>query len=498
MESTLLEAMLEAAQRCGAAFSSTAETGSATDALIDSDLQDNASDQDAYSGGWIYRPDAGASDRLRALPPQGSFNTQTGALIPAREWAVAPTNGETYHVYAMLPPRSQPGQVESWQRLVNRALGNLGTVVELPVGTGGTGARYFPLRPPAITLVAAIVVAGGSGATVTTPSGWTLRSTINLSTTIQLVIYTRRQLLTDPIEWEVTFDTTRVATGMVMAYVDANPTSPQDATGSATATAVTVTAPSVTTVAAGERVLRVVAADGPAAYSGPTSPKLQLRADATLIDGAANQGIALFDQEVAGAGASGTAVLTASQSRGQIAVTIALARRDTQHRTVYAGSSIAYTPAAGATSITLTRPLNLPHDEWIPNRQAVRKVMVRRYEDESSELASAEPWELDMSKRGRWWRINEGENSLRLSYAPTTGQEVVVEVQRPYPPLVADNDVTTCDLERLVLRTRVEFYSYLNSVPQSRGKYASELVQALEEWRAREADVRPQLAMVRP
>lgn len=496
MTTTLLASRLETAARCMAAFSSTVEANSSTTQLVDSTLLENASSPDSFAGGFVYRPDAtAAGDRLRALPTEGSFNTQGSALVPIRAWANAPVEGETYHFFALLAPTASPGQAETWTRIVNRALGSLYGVTEIVVGSGGSGSRNFPIAPPAVTLIAAVLVAGGSGATVTPPTGWSTVVAVNLSTTIRLVVLSKRLKHDDPIEWNVTFDSARVATAIVTGYVDANPTSPADTTASTTASAATsIAAPTVTTAASLERVLRIVAGSAAAAFTGPTT--LERRADAVLEDGNRQQGLALFDGIVSTAGDAGAATITPSTATNMIAVTVALAPRTTTQRTVYAGHVVVGTDSSGDSTLALRRPPNLPSDEWAPNKQSIRKVMVRRFTG-SAAGDGAVIYEWDMNRGGRTWDYKPN-GSIELSMIPTALDQVVLEVQRPYAPLVSDDDETDCNLDRLVLRARYEAYLALNGAPATRGKYAAELAQALQEWQAEERYHAPQQVIRRP
>lgn len=494
---TMIEAMLEAAKRGNLAFSSTAESDSSTSQLVDAALADTASGPASYAGAWVYRLDAtAAGDRLRRLPTEGaSYNTSARALLPERTWTNAP-DGETYHCYSLIPPRATPGQTTSWAELTNRALRNLRTVTAMPVGVGNGRSRHFRARPQVVTLLAGIAVAGGSGATVTTPTGWTLVSSVDLSTTLKLVLYRRRALLTDPIEWEVSFDQARVATGFIAAYLDTNPSSPVDASGSATgAAAASITAPSVTTTQDNERVVRIAAAASALAFARPDDPDLALGFDAVVDDGAHPYGIILADQVVTQAGAAGTAVLTPSASGDLIALTVALAPREEARTARLAGYSLASTVAAGASSITLRRPLNLPTDDWTPDRESIRRVWLQRYDD--LELEGGAPARIDMQSQGRWWRFHE-DGVLELGVTPQAGWDVWVEVQRPYPVLVADNDETDCDLDRLALRALVEAYQALNAATTTRGRYQSELAQALATWEAVEREHRPTAVVVLP
>lgn len=495
---TLLEGRLETAQRAMAAFASTAETGSTTTQLVDARLRDVASSPDAFSGGFIYRPDAtNSTDRLRALPGSGAFATQAGALTPIRAWTVAPAAEERYQLFALLPPTAQPGQTEDWTRIVNRALGHLYTVADLPVGSGGAGARIFPIAPPVVTLYAAVAVAGGSGASVTLPTGWTLVTSVDLSATLKLVVASHRLLASDPIDFDFTLDSSRAATGVLVAYVDANPTSPtQTSASTSSASASSLAIPTVTTAQAAERVLRIIASATPAAFTVDDDPAtVQKRIDALESSGEHAYGLAVFDSTVSAAGAAGAVTVAPSTAPvGMIGVTVALDPRTELTRTVYASSSVASNGTDD--TLTLRRPVNLPSDEWTPNKQAIRRVVVRTYSGDVSDGVVIS--ELDMKKSGRDWRYLVDGSIQLVGITPSAQQQVVLEVQRPYPPLVTDGDETDCPLERLLLRSRYEAFAALNSAPQTRGKYQQEMDSAYQEWLREDAHQAPQQVIIRP
>ena len=131
--------MAEASRRAGAGFSSTCSGAGTTTTLVDVVATDEGVDADFAAGGWLLRPDAPtAADYLRRIN-LGGFNTSTGTWTVTRAWADAPDSAEEYYVFAMLPPLTRPGVPESWQRLVNRALGATWYEDEITIG-GGDGS----------------------------------------------------------------------------------------------------------------------------------------------------------------------------------------------------------------------------------------------------------------------------------------------------------------------------------------------------------------------
>lgn len=144
--STLNEIVLEAAMRCGAAFSSTCSGAGTTTTLVDATARDQGTDANFAAGGWIYRPDAAAAaDKVRRITGEG-FDPDTGTWTVTRAWSDAPDDAEEYQVYAILPPIDQAGMPESWKRLVNRGLSAIWFEDEIAVATGdGSFTTRFTL-----------------------------------------------------------------------------------------------------------------------------------------------------------------------------------------------------------------------------------------------------------------------------------------------------------------------------------------------------------------
>lgn len=513
---TLIDAILAAAQLAGAGFASTADedTASTTTELIDVALADQFVNEDSGKGAWVYRSDPvnfsfPDSDTIRRV---SSFNTQASALVPARAWVVAPDTTEPYQLYGMLPPFPQPGTTESWKGIVNRALSNIWQVAEFPVGRGG-GGQFYDLAAPVVTLFAAVTVLGGSGTTITAPSngGWTLVRTDNQSTNVQLAIYRKRALLSDPGSWTWTATGQNAMSGIIVAVVDCNPSAGVDTSGVATVTpsAVAVTAPSVTTAQNNELVLRFIAGASGVAWTGPdTARKLADVVDtlgtATGIN--SGPGLAAFASYVGSAGASGTLAATASAATTQVATTVALAIRNAYRVMVVAGVTVGASsvdqdpanPGSNGGTLRLARPADLPVDQWTPNRQHVRKVVSRHITTGDEAFVQSNQADIDLGKNGKRWEIREdGPNRvLWLSSRVNTDQTVVLEVQRPYPSLALANDQTDAELDQIARRTKYELFDYLNGVPPTRGQYVAERAEAMLDYLARYGETRPTPALV--
>lgn len=109
--------------------------------------------------------------------------------------------------------------------------------------TGSTPASSLTINVPTGTtvgdvLIAAINVDGGTGATVTTPSGWTAEGQSNEGTNQGMVNCYRIATASEPASYTFTFDTARSAAGGMLAYSGAYPY-PANTSAVSTATAST-------------------------------------------------------------------------------------------------------------------------------------------------------------------------------------------------------------------------------------------------------------------
>lgn len=478
---TLIEAMSEAARLGAAGFSSTVDDSgnSSTTMLADAALREQSPGPDGYKSAVVFRPNAtDTDDRMRVV---SEFDEQVGGLVPLIPWTNAPAADEVYHVYSFLPPFDRPGVPMSWKRLVNRALSHIWTVAEFPVGRGGgLNPCQYTLDRAEVTLWAAIAVAGGSGVTVTAPTGWSVRSSATSGTDITLKLYSRRATLDDPINWRFTLDAARAASGLIIAVVDANPTSPIGSIIPTTATTLasaSVVTPSITTTANGQLVIRFAAGSSAAAYTVPSN--MRQFADVVAELGAATIGLTAFGSYASQAQATGTATATATTAvTASVGITVAVGVGNGNRTATPAGYTVAYNGIDD--ELLLQRPLDLPVDGWTPNRQHVRKVIRRRYATPDRVRGGA--IDIDARKNGRTARIIEDvpNNYLWLSEPAHENEDVILSVQRPYPAaLVSDGDTTECPLDVLTARIVIELWQYLNSASQSRGQYSAELAQAI-------------------
>lgn len=143
---TLASARFSAAGRADASFRSACTAAGTTTSLTDAGLRDQGVDRDFLSGAWVRRPQASHDDRVRRLG-ESPFNPATGALTVQRAWSVAPTDGEAYEVYTVLPPVPQPGAPYAWDRAVREGLLNIWFIDQVLVATADGANREFDLGP---------------------------------------------------------------------------------------------------------------------------------------------------------------------------------------------------------------------------------------------------------------------------------------------------------------------------------------------------------------
>ena len=478
---------LEAAREAGLAFSGTCSALGTTSALIDAVLRDSGVDTKYLEHGWMYRAAAAAAgDRQRSIATDG-FTVASGALAPTRNWTNAPANAEAYQVFALVPPAEQAGTPISWTRAVNAALKRIFYIDELVIGRGTKrGDRRFSLTRGEVLLVAVVAVVGGTGITITAPTGWTLIRRSNSGTDVALATYWMRSAPGDAetFTWTIT---SGIAAGGIMAYVDANVNDPVDVSAETATTpaSVTATAPAATATVDRGYVLHAYGAkSGTVMAESTTDDK---RFDAESHDQAGQAGVMLSDLELTVAGDTVAATATLGVAAINIGQTIVLQPLTDARDIAPISTGTDGNNGAGATTLVLTKPHNLPNDDWTPNEDAIRGVYTRVIS------SGGVPNDVDQDKGGRTWKpvsIN-GDLGVELQNAPSQSQLVVVKVHRPYPTLSADTDETACDTERLVAAAVWQLYELLNASAAGLGQYKVEAAEWADRWQDIERRRRP-------
>ena len=338
-------------------------------------------------------------------------------------------------------------------------------------------------------MIAVVAVIGGSNVTITPPAGWTLILRTNSGTDLAVATYWKRANPDDAEVFTFTLDSSRIAAGGIMAYIDANVSSPVDVSaGQANASSVTATAPAAAaTVSAGYIVHAWGAASG-VVVAPPDDD--EERFDAEAHGYLAGAGAALSDRELKASGATAAVDATLGAAAVNIGQTIVL-KPLSDLRDIAPGSASAGNNSVGATTLDLPRPSNLPNDDWTPTEESVRKV-VTRY------IINGVAYEVDQSKGGRNWQMVpvRDDMAVRLLHAPSQSALVVAEVMRPYPALSADADTTECPLERLKPMAVWQAYELLNKAAASIGQYKAEVAEWQDRAEFSEAKYRPRSVVI--
>jgi RHS repeat-associated protein len=190
--------------------------------------------------------------------------------------------------------------------------------------------------------------------TLTVPSGWTqvVKKSSGSTSGISDTTYVLRHKTSSETSVTITFSGTFARSVALADYRGVSSSSPVDVSGSASTNGgTTVTTPSVTTTAAGDRV--VVATGAYTSSTGTWSPPPTMTARAQ--SGTASPVVALDDQGQQTAGATGTRVATYSQSSQLAGIVVALKPTTSQPTaTTYSyntrGDRTGVTPPSGSAS----------------------------------------------------------------------------------------------------------------------------------------------------
>jgi hypothetical protein len=176
---------------------------------------------------------------------------------------------------------------------------------------------------PADLLLAEVSVEGGTGVTITAPSGWTLVRRDDNGTNLAQAIYRHVVAAGDPTSWDWTFGS-HFASGGIVAYSGVNTTTPIDTSSESEngTSNSTVVAPAITTSAANELLVVFYGMEHNKNFSTPTN--MTERYDAFNAQSGASTGSAADDETRASAGSTGTRTSTATGAGFWIAQSIAL------------------------------------------------------------------------------------------------------------------------------------------------------------------------------
>ncbi len=235
--------------------------------------------------------------------------------------------------------------------------------------TVGSAGPTLVISKPSSTasgdfLIAGIQYQGGTGETITAPSGWTLIERTDNGTSFGLATYYKVAGASEGSSYTWTFSPDSRALGGIIRYTGVDTSSPVDVHAGATGTSATPTGPSVTTTQANDLVVGFFS-DG--ASSGQTAENFTApggmteRYDITRDTlGGVELSISAADVAQAAAGASGTKAATTGSSDAWAAQTIALKQQSADTTgPVFSGVPsdfwVEATSPAGAT-VTYTSP----------------------------------------------------------------------------------------------------------------------------------------------
>jgi YD repeat-containing protein len=196
--------------------------------------------------------------------------------------------------------------------------------------SNGAGATSLTLTKPTGTvegdvMVAQVAVAGGSGTSTATPSGWTKIDGKNNSTSVRSVAYYRVATATEPASWSFGFGSSQDAAGGIAAYSGVKAASVVNAFASGTASSTTAhPAPSVSTTEAGTMVVAMFGLKQGITLSPPEG--MAERWDTASTGATASNRItaSLADAPQAASGATGTRTATSATAGSSATHLVAL------------------------------------------------------------------------------------------------------------------------------------------------------------------------------
>jgi hypothetical protein len=270
----------------------------------------NANTETDLAGYNVYRGTSAA----------GPFTKLNSALLttPRYQDSSAPAVTTSYY------------QVEAVDQLGNRSTPALysvkrGIAFRSATGTTVTATSITLNRPSGTAsgdvLVAAIDISGTT--TVTAPSGWTLVRSTTSGSSLTQATYVHTAGTSEPSSYQWRFSSSRLASGVVAAYVGVNGTTPVDVSSAGSSSGSTsIVGPSVTTTTAGDLLLGAFGATANASVTPPTG----MLEENEQLAGSGNTRVLteLSDQQLGAVGATGTRTATLSKSGANVGQLIAL------------------------------------------------------------------------------------------------------------------------------------------------------------------------------
>lgn len=187
-----------------------------------------------------------------------------------------------------------------------------------------------PTNAAGDVLIAAVAASGGSGATVTAPTGWTSIRRTNNSTTTALATWYRVVTAAETGSYTWTLGSGVTASGTIAAYSGVDTASvidPTAAAGSggtgATGSGSSATASAITTTTTNAEAIAVYAVSGSTSWTKPTNYTEQV----DIAAGSTGPTLSLYDKTLTSSGSSGTAQASANASGYWAAQLVALRAR---------------------------------------------------------------------------------------------------------------------------------------------------------------------------
>lgn len=499
--SSLLEIVYQAAREARHASTGTCSATGTTTTLVDLALVDVGVTDGFMQGAWILRPTASDADKVRTVE-SGGFNTTTGTFTVQRAWSVAPQSGEAYYLFTLAPPLSPtyypvPGNSYSWQDACNDSLSNTYYLSNLTLGAVPyqNSQIVWQMRRSETTLIAAIAAVGGSGITITPPTGWTLIDRQDNGTDVATAVYRKRALATDTPTQDWTLSPSCAASIAIVPITGANATAPVRSYAGDTGSLKEVTFADAT-ASPGDALLHLVgAATGAVVAPGPADVEV---ADASAWDGAAEAGLGFAFTVAVQSPQAGAATLGDDTEWASVSVSLKPLIPPQSVPTwqgpyvptaiptdiVFGAPGVANN-GAGDDVIVAEMPAALPSDQWRPTREAVRNVWVTypgAYQRQNWSYNGTKFTPLE----------NNNQFALLLFPCPPTASVVEVEVHRPYADLIRLEDETDCYFQRAWKGAQYRMYQFLNSGDDTTGQYARELADARQDFESTDAGYRPQ------
>jgi GEVED domain len=194
--------------------------------------------------------------------------------------------------------------------------------------TGGTDVQTLTIPVPAGTSSGDLLLATistDSDETLDTPLGWTVIDQGSSGGAVTVAAYYRIATATEPASYTFTWGSIEQAAGAILRYSGVSTSNPVDAFGVATGTSASPTSPSVATLSADTRVVRIYGADDDDLATNPYPTGTTGRLNVESSGGGGSSSLGVADSTQLAIAATGTAAFATSASEQWRALTVVLA-----------------------------------------------------------------------------------------------------------------------------------------------------------------------------